>query len=199
MNSIALQIYTRDGIAKEDLFPDKRVLHLGCGNSKLKNATGIDKIQFPAVDVVYDLNSIPWPFADNSVDIFFAHSVVGHLDSIVNFMNEMRRVGKNGSRIVISTPYFRSVDAFSDPTLKHFFTSRSMDYFLDTDTHLSRYQYTEHKFKRIGFWYGWPQSSRNPLVKLFKAFIHQFPKFYDQHLSLLLPVKVLTCELEVRK
>jgi len=197
--SIALKIYTRRGIVKENIFPDKKILHLGCGSSKLSGATGVDTLNFPEVDVKHNLDSTPWPFEDNSIDIFFAHSVLGHLTSIVSFFNEVQRIGKNGSRIIISTPYFRSVDAFSDPTLKHFFTSRSMDYFLDIDSHFSHYNYTPYKFKKIGFWYGWPQPSRNPLARLFKTFVHQFPRFYDQYLSLLMPVKVLTWELEIKK
>ena len=198
MQSIALQIYTRNGVTKENIFSGKKVLHLGCGNSKLKGAIGVVKLQFPAVDVLHDLNT-SWPFEDNSVDVFFAHSVLGHLSSVVDFFNEVHRVGKNGSRVVISTPYFRSVDAFSDPTMEHFFTSQSMDYFLDNNSHFSGYGYTQHKFKKIGFWYGWPQPSANLITRLFKAFIHRYPKFYDQYLSLIIPVKIVTWELEIIK
>jgi len=199
MRSIALQIYTKNGVTKENIFPGKKVLHIGCGNSKLCGAIGVDKLSFPAVDVVHDLESSPWPFKDGSVDIFFAHSVLGHLDSVVDFFNEVQRVGKNGSRIIISTPYFRSVDNFSDPTIKHFFTSFSMDYFCDMDSHLSGYGYAKHKLTKIGFWYGWPLPSKNPLTRLFKALIQRFPRFYDQYLSLIIPVKIVTWELEVRK
>ena len=199
MKSIALQIYTKNGVTKENLFPDKKVLHLGCGGSKLKGAIGIDVLKFSEVDIMHDLDVLPWPIEDESIDIFFAHSLVVCLDSIVNFMDEAWRVGKDGSRIIISVPYFRSVDAFSDPTVKHFFTSVSMDYFLDIDSHRSKYEYSKHKFKKIGFWYGWPQPSRNPLARLFKMFIHRFPKFYDKHLSLLFPIKIVTWELEIRK
>jgi len=199
MKSVAQQIYTKKGVVKENTFPDKKVLHLGCGNSKLDGSIGVDILEFSAVDVIHNLDILPWPFDDNSIDVFFAHSVVGHLISVVDFMNEVQRVGKDGSRIIISTPYFRSVDSFSDPTLKHFFTSYSMDYFLDIDSHLSNYNYTPYKFKKIGFWYGWPQLSRNPLTRVFKAFIHRFPLLYDQYLSLLIPVKILVWELEVKK
>ena len=175
------------------------MLHLGCGNAKISGAVGVDMLRFPSVDVVHNLDSAPWPFENDTVDIFFVHSLLGHVTSIVDFFNEIRRVGKNGSRIIISVPYFRSVDAFSDPTMKHFFTSFSMDYFLDIGSHLSSYNYSSAKFKKIGFWYGWPQSSRNPFVRVFKAFIQRFPHFYDQYVSLLFPIKVLTWELEIKK
>jgi len=199
MKSLALQIYTRTGVSKENLFPDKKILHIGCGNSKLKGAVGVDVLKFPAVDVVHDLDLLPWPFKDESIDIFFAHSVVICLKSEIDFFNEVWRIGKNGSRIIISVPYFRTVDAFSDPTAKHFYTSFSMDYFCDMDSHLSKYEYSEHKFKKVGFWYGWSQPSWNPLVRAFKSFIHAYSRLYDQYLSLLFPVKIVTWELEIRK
>lgn len=195
----ATQIYTKNGVTKKNIFGGKKVLHLGCGNSKLSGAIGVDVLSFPAVDVVHDLDVLPWPFENGSVDLFFAHSIAGHLRSLIDFMNEAHRTGKDGARLIISVPYFRSVDAFTDPTMRHFFSSRSMDYFVDADSHLSNYGYTPHKFKKIGFWHGWPQPSRNPLTRSLKGLIRAFPDFYDQYFSLLFPVKILVWELEVRK
>lgn len=195
----APRIYTRIGITKENIFGSVKALHLGCGNTKLEGSVGIDRLSLPAVDIVHDLNSLPWPVDEESIDVFVVHSTVGHLASITDFLEEAWRVGKNGSRIVISTPYFRSIDAFSDPTMKHFFTSYSFDYFIEDEGHLASYGYSKRTFKKIGFWYGWPQPSKNPLVRIFKAFIHSHPRLYDQYLSLFMPVKVLTWELEVIK
>jgi len=59
MKSLALQIYTRSGVVKENIFSDKKVLHIGCGNSKLNGAIGVDALNFPAVDVVHNLDSTP--------------------------------------------------------------------------------------------------------------------------------------------
>jgi SAM-dependent methyltransferase len=197
--SIITKIYTKNGITKDNPFPNKKVLHVGCGGSKLTGAVGVDVLKLPAVDIVHDINKAPWPFPDNSFDILFAHSVVEHLGSIVTFLNEAYRVGKNGGRIIISVPYFRSIDSFSDPTHTHFFTSESLDYFLDDNNKLSRYDYTKIKFGKIGFWYGWPGESPNFIVRLFKKFIYSHKKFYDQYLSLLMPGKILTWELEIKK
>jgi SAM-dependent methyltransferase len=197
--NLTLQIYTKDGITKDNIFKEKNVVHLGCGASKLKGAIGIDMLNFPSVDIIHNLNNVPWPFDSGSVDVFFAHSIVEHLDSVVSFLNEIWRIGKPGARVIISVPYFRSVDSFSDPTHRHFFTSRSMDYFLTGDNGLSRYRYSECTFKKVGFWYGWPQPPKNIFTKIFKSFIHQRPKLYDQYISLFSPVKILIWELEVEK
>lgn len=197
--SFALKIYTKNGITKEDIFSGKKVLHLGCGNSKLNGAVGVDVLKMPAVDVVYDLDSRPWPFENDTVDLIFAHNVLEHVGNVVEFLNEVWRIGKNNSRIVIAVPYFRSVDAFTDPTHKHFFTANSLDYFTEKGGSLSAYGYTDLKFEKIGFWYGWTQESDDLMVRYFKKFIYKYPKFYDQYLSLLLPVKLLILEIEIKK
>jgi len=197
--SIVQKIYTLHGITRENVFEERRVVHLGCGKSKLRGAIGVDALELPNVDVVHDFNFLPWPFKEGSVDIIFAHSVFEHLDSVPKVFEELWRIGKNGARIVIAVPYFRSVDAFIDPTHTHFFTSGSLNYFLEGQNSLSNYDYTKHKFKKIGFWYGWPYPSQNVLARVFKKWIHACPQFYDQYLSLLFPVKILVWELEVVK
>ncbi len=197
-DSFAQKIYTRKGIARENPFPGKKVLHIGCGASKLPGAIGIDQLKLPGVDVVHNLDRSPWPFESNSFDIVFAHSVLEHLDSVVEVMNEIHRVGKPGARVILCVPYFRSVDSFDDPTHRHFFTARSMDYFID-DTRRADYAYTDHRFTKVAFWYGWPQPSKNLLATIIKTTAQRFPRFYDQYLSYLFPFKILVWELEIKK
>jgi SAM-dependent methyltransferase len=191
----ALKIFTNKGFPVGNPFPGKKVLHIGCGGDKLPGSVGIDSLALPGVDIVHNLDETPWPVADGSVDIVFAHSVVEHLTDIVGFMEEAWRVSAPEARLIISVPYFRSPDSFTDITHKHFFTSQSFDYFLDEKNPRSNYQYTDKKFKRVGFWYGWPAPSRRILVRWFKKFIGRYPKFYDTHLSLLFPIKHLVWEL----
>jgi SAM-dependent methyltransferase len=199
MEYLAQKIYTRNGITKENPFTSKKVLHVGCGGSKLLGAVGMDVLKLPGVDVVHDLDSMPWPIDASSVDVVYAHSVVEHLSDIVAFSNEVWRVLRPGGRVIITVPYFRCVDSFTDITHKHFFTSKSFDYFTVGNGSLSEYRYSNLQFTKIGFWYGWPQVSKNPLARMFKRFIHSHSRFYDQYLSLLFPMKVLIWELEVDK
>jgi SAM-dependent methyltransferase len=196
METLAPLIFTSKGFPKTNPFPGKRVLHIGCGDDKLPGATGVDSLKLPAVDVVHNLDSTPWPFADNAFDVIYAHSVVEHLSDIVAFMEEVWRVLAPGGRIIISVPYFRSPDAFTDITHKHFFTSQSFDYFLNEDNTRANYAYTSRRFRRAGFWFGWPAASKRPLVRIFKRFIGRRPKLYDTYLSLLAPVKHLVWEME---
>lgn len=199
MDYYAHSIYTRTGITKTSPFPNKKVLHIGCGASKLEGAIGIDVLKLPPVDIVHDLDKTPWPVDDSSIDIVYAHSVVEHITDMVGFMNEVWRVLRPSGRIIMAVPYFRSVDSFTDITHKHFFTSASMNYFLKDMGGLSDYAYTEKQFKKIGFWYGWPQEPKNVFVKVLKRFMYSHTRFYDQYISLLLPMKILIWELEVDK
>jgi len=202
MNSTiyAEKIYTKEsGVTKDNVFTDKKVLHIGCGKNKLEGVVGVDLLKLPGVDVVHDLDNYPWPFANNGFDLVYAHSVVEHITDIVSLFDEIARILKVNGRLVLAVPYFRSVDAFTDLTHKHFFTSNSLDYFLNTKSSLSAYEYSSVRFKKVGFWYGWPQTSRNPFTKIFKFIIHKYPRFYDQYLSLFLPVKIMVWELEVDK
>jgi len=196
MNSFTEQIYTNNGINQNFNKNGLKIIHLGCGASKLTYAFGVDKLNFNDVNLIHDLNKIPWPIANNSYDLIFVHSALEHINDVVSFMEESWRILTNHGRIIITVPYFRIIDAFTDPTHKHFFTSESLNYFCKNGGKLENYQYSKAKFKKIGFWYGWPQPSRNPIIRLFKKFIHKHQKFYDQYLSILFPVKILIWELE---
>jgi SAM-dependent methyltransferase len=193
------RIYTKDGIAKEAVAePTQKVLHIGPGKKSLKGAITIDILSLPGVDIVHDLDTFPWPANDGEYDLIFAHNVFEHLSDQVRVMEEMWRILKPKGRIVITVPYFRCVDAFTDSTHKHFFTSGSLDYYIQSKA-LSEYEYTKKRFRKIGMWYGWPTRSSNPFVRFFKSFINRHSKWYDQYLSLIFPVKILVWELEVVK
>ncbi|QQR64916.1 methyltransferase domain-containing protein [Candidatus Kaiserbacteria bacterium] len=195
----AEKIYTRKGITKENVFTHgEKVLHIGPGKKALPGAVTIDILDLPGIDIVHDLDVLPWPFPDNSFDLIFAHSVFEHLDNQLAIMKEMKRILKPKGRLLIAVPYFRCPDAFTDSTHKHFFTTRSLDYYIEGKA-LAQYEYVDARFHLRGFWYGWPQVSGNPLVRIFKWCIGRYPKFYDSHLSLLFPMKILIWELEVIK
>lgn len=200
MHTFTEKIYTPQGITKENIFTNgEKVLHIGSGSRVLQGAQTVDILPLSGVDLVHDLDVFPWPYEDASFDLVYAHNVFEHLEDLVGAMNEVWRILKPQGRLVVTVPYFRSVDAFADPTHEHFFTSRTMDCFADAQSNIGAYGYTQKYFKKIGFWYGWPQKSRNPLRNFFKKFIHTHHDFYDSHLSLLLPADVLIWELEVVK
>ncbi len=200
MSDILTQkIYTTTGLVKENIFEGKKVLHLGCGHSKLLGTIGVDILPHGEVDVVHNLDQYPWPFEPHSVDVVFAHSVIEHIDNIVALFEELARILKPGGRVIITVPHFRSTDSFTDPTHKHFFTSQSLDYFIENSGQLSHYGYTKQQFTKVGFWYSWPIPSKNIFTQIFKNFIQKHARFYDQYFSNIIPVKTITWELELKK
>lgn len=200
MESLAQKIYTPSGITTQPIFNNgEKILHIGSGSRVLPGAQTVDILDLPGVDVVHNLDVFPWPYADNSFDLIFAHSVFEHLEDQVATMDEFWRILKPKGRVVLTVPYFRSVDAFTDPTHEHFFTSRSLNYFIDAKNSQADYKYTTKLYSKIGFWYGWPHRSPSFLRQQVKNFAHRHPNFYDQYLSLILPVDIVMWELEVIK
>ena len=191
----APKIFSLKGFAKIDILDGAKALDVGCGGRKLPGSVGMDILKLPCVDVVHSFNQVPWPFADHSFDLVFLNHALEHVGDVVAVMNEIHRVLKPGGRAVIQVPYFRCADAYNDPTHTHFFTARTLDYFI-AGSGLSQYGYSKNLFRKKGFWYGWPHASGNPLVRVCKSFIASHPAFFDQYLSLLLPVECLTWELE---
>ncbi len=192
------KIYTANGFIKENILEGKKALDVGCGQRKLPGSLGIDINKDSQADIIHDINQIPWPFGSNSFDIIVFNQSLEHANDIFKTLDEAYRLAKPLGRIIIQVPYFRSVDASADPTHKHFFTAQSLDYAVE-GAGLGRYKYTPLKFRKIGFWYGWPQPSKNSFKQVIKNFIQKHQDFYDQYLSLVLPVECLTWEIEVIK
>ena len=192
-------IYTQNGRVI-DVKPPKKAFNLGGGGQRYKGVTNIDILNGETTDIVQDLNVFPWPIPDNTADMIFSFHSLEHLDNLLAVMKEIHRISKNGAHIVVEVPYFRHSGAFQDPTHKHFFTSKTMDYFC-SDMANGRLGgvYSSERFDNVGFWYGWPAQSRNFFVRIFKEFIRRHPKFYDEFLSKLVPVKIVVFELEVVK
>lgn len=119
-------------------------LNLGCGYKKIDGFLGIDLAKTEAVDLVYDLNIMPYPFKANSVSEIVADNILEHLDDVVAVMEEIYRLCKKGALLKISLPYYKSSGAFTDPTHQHFFTENTFEFFNPDHEYYFR---TSAKFK----------------------------------------------------
>ena len=107
----------------------ERILDVGCGSSKIHGAIGIDQFPFKGVDIVHDLNSMPWPIKANSFDrIIFSHSI-SHLADLPSAFIECHRLLNQGGLVEIIAPHFASDNFNTDPTHKVHLGVRSMHYF----------------------------------------------------------------------
>lgn len=190
------KIFTESGFINKVGADLGRVLNLGSGQTKISGAVNLDVNPRSRAEVIHDLNIFPYPFADNTFDVIVSRSILEHLNDIPAVMDELYRILKPGGRAIIQVPYFRSRDAFTDPTHKAFFAAHSMDYFV-IDKKLFEYRYAKHaKFKLIGLWFGWPYLSKNPARRALKTFINSHPDVYEKYLSPVFPVKIINYELE---
>ena len=95
-------------------------LNLGCGSSILKGYVNVDKSSYYKPDLIHDLEEIPYPFEDSSVDEIILSHVLEHIGQDPKVFNkiikELYRICKNSSIIHIYLPHPRHNDFISDPT-----------------------------------------------------------------------------------
>ncbi len=93
---------------------------LGCGAHKQEPWVGMDIRPLPCVDIVHDMESVPYPLPDDCCISILASHVLEHINpskfGFVNVMNELWRIMKPGGRIMIVVPYAGSHGYWQDPT-----------------------------------------------------------------------------------
>lgn len=123
------------------------ILNLGSGKTRIPKAINVDNIKIPQyTDVVYDLDKIPYPFNDNSVDEVHMYHVIEHLHNPLEKIEEIYRILKPGGLLHLRAPHFSSLGAFTDITHLRPFGIYSFDCFDPLSYH---HFYTTAKFKII--------------------------------------------------
>lgn len=162
-----------------------KTLDVGCGHDKLPGAIGIDRSADTLADVVHDLDTFPWPFEANEFDIIRCQDVLEHLDDFVRVMEELHRIAKPGAEIRIRVPHFSSVQAYTDPTHRHFFSTESLQYFGDESPFP---HYTSVRFRqesaRLTMWRPYR------LVGL-EAVVNRWPLRYEKMFAFVFPSQFL--------
>ena len=174
-------------------------LDIGCGISKKNNYLGVDKLSLPGVDYVHDLDTFPYPFKDNSVDEIWMDQVLEHLNDPVKVVEELFRICKDKTKIVIGVPYFRSFYSTIDPTHKNFFGTYWFNYFDPRHNFSKRYQYSTSLFLINRIEFDREFLHKNLFHYLAVKFANRFPHLYEEKISHLYPLNSLTFYLEVFK
>ena len=95
-------------------------LNLGCGSNLKKDYINLDKFDYYKPDIVHDLETIPYPFENDSVEKILMSHVLEHIGQDPNIFNniikELYRICKNKAIIDIRVPHPRHDDFISDPT-----------------------------------------------------------------------------------
>jgi hypothetical protein len=105
---------------------------LGCGPNKPAGWNGVDKRPFRGVDLVHDLQEMPWPFKDNQVERFRASHILEHIQNPIRVMEEVYRCLRMDGVIDIIVPSTDGRGAFQDPTHVSWWNINSFQYYCDT-------------------------------------------------------------------
>ena len=93
-------------------------LNLGCGAKHLDGFINVDKYGDP--DLKLDLETFPYPWADNSVSEIELNHVLEHLgqqtDVYLKIIQELYRICEPGAKLHITVPHHRSDYFFHDAT-----------------------------------------------------------------------------------
>ncbi|MGN6559110.1 MAG: class I SAM-dependent methyltransferase [Candidatus Nitrosocosmicus sp.] len=176
-------------------------IDLGCGNSKKEGFIGVDSLPLSNVDIIHNLTDFPYPFEDNEIDEIWMDNVLEHIPQPVKVMEEIYRICKNGARLNIAVPYFRSFYAFIDPTHVNFFGVWWFNYFDPRHRFYHKYQYSKAQFKieRIEF----DREFKNGKINFFRrkliSYANKHPEKYEARFSHLFPLNSLTFYLTVLK
>ena len=104
-------------------------INLGCGRRYLEGWVNCDVAASVKTDKQFDLNRFPYPFPGQVADEILLDNVLEHLDDVIKVVEECHRILKPGGHLKILVPYGKTDWALQDPTHKHFFTEKSMEYF----------------------------------------------------------------------
>src|SRR6266566_7993503 len=98
----------------------------------------MDRYPHEGVDVVHDLDQVPWPFADESVDYIWASHVLEHVASLERTIREVHRILRVGGVLEVRVPY--GIKSLFNPFHLRAFDRTSFDLFakMDQSTGLRR-------------------------------------------------------------
>ena len=93
-------------------------LDLGCGESKRPNWIGLDKRALEGVDIVHDVQDLPWPIPDSICMQVVMFHLFEHIEPKyrIQVIDEIWRIMKPRGQLWLIAPYATSVGAFQDPT-----------------------------------------------------------------------------------
>ncbi len=150
-------------------------LNLGCGKDIKKGYLNVDFEKFNGVDKIFNLNKVPYPFKNNSVEEILMYNILEHLNDPYGIMKEVCRIMKINAIIHIQVPHFSSNSVWGDIQHKRGFSSGTFTH----DNILSMFKLKKQRivFSRYGF--------------LMEIFANKFPRIYEKLFAYIFPASYL--------
>jgi SAM-dependent methyltransferase len=180
-----------------------KILDVGCGANKFKGAIGLDSNPRTAADVIHDLGTFPYPFADNEFDLVVSNHVAEHVPDLMGFVAELHRITRHGGRIRILTPHYTNPDWANDPTHRNHINSFTFNTFLPGRQVFDFY--TDIQLKPVRCYVSLLKLWKVLGVELFVNLDQRWPgmrftrKFWEHYLSFICRGKEIRFEFEVIK
>jgi len=159
-------------------------LNLGCGDDIKKGWINVDNEKHvEGIDMVYDINNLPLPWKDNSIDEVKLYSVLEHLDNPYSFMLELHRISKNGTKLYLKYPHYSATLLWKNIQHKRGFAWKTFD-----QQHMSK------RFKTIK-----KKICTGKTLRFLEWAINLFPNIYEFFFSYIIKCEDMYIELEVMK
>lgn len=133
-------------------------LNLGCGHDIREGWINLDISPIEGVDVVHDINNLPLPFDNESMDYILCQDIFEHIEYIP-LLEELHRILKPGGIVEIRVPHFSSRFNFIDPTHKKMFSIQTFDFFTEHAPFERSYYFPFHfektVYRKIAFSKSW--------------------------------------------
>jgi SAM-dependent methyltransferase len=105
---------------------NEKVLDLGGGVHKVPGSICVDFDPRCGADVAHDLDSMPYPFQENSIDAIYMNHCIEHLKDPKGTLEECVRIARTGAVIYITVPHFTNGASFGDITHRRYFSYRAI-------------------------------------------------------------------------
>lgn len=105
-------------------------LNLGAGTDIRPGWVNVDTVDLPGIDVVHDLDQLPWPLDDASFDEVLALDIFEHVGDPLGFVAECHRVLTPAGSLTVRSPHYGTWCAHTDPTHRRAVTEATFDYWM---------------------------------------------------------------------
>lgn len=180
--------------------PEKEVvIDIGCGDDKVSGAIGLDIVKLESVDILATADAPRLPFQTNSIDTAYCNHIIEHLESVVEFMEELCQVVRPGGEIIIRTPHFTSYGAYTDPTHQQTFGYYSLDYFCSEEeaADVAYPWYSDARVSILERHISFPKSVQK-WNHIIERIANRFPQLYEMSFLRAFPAGEMYYRLEVQ-
>lgn len=172
-------------------------LNLWCWFDIKEWYVNLDIIKNNWVDIIHDLENIPYPFEENTFEEIYTSMVLEHIKDLSKLMDELVRIWKNWCKIKIIVPYFSSPNLWWDPTHVRWFNTNTFSWF-HKNSLKSFWKLKLIKYK-IHFLSNWIFMKSRLINIIPDFFINLLPKIYERIFCYIFPASEIHFILEIQK